>query len=213
MADYCTIVEVKQQLPESGLSASQSYDASLAFFITAASRAIDREIGRWANYFYPTTDSVTRIYDGSGCDTLWIDEFVSVGSVAVAESGGLATTDYTTWSSSDYVTYPYNSTPIIRLDVDTLNGSKLYFDSYRKSVKVTGVPGYSATPPEDVKQACIIQVIRWFMKSKQAYADTGAGGDVGGVTINVNSRETSKLDNDISALLYPYKVANIGMRP
>lgn len=210
MTDYCTLAEVIAQMPESGLglSGSTDYAAGIGAQITAVSRLIDREVGKWAGFF-ATTDTETRYFDGNDDAELWIDEFQSISSVAVSESGGLASSDYTTWSSSDYIEWPYNSTPIMRLDVDTLNGSKLYWYAYRKGIKVTGVSGYSATPPQDVKQACIIQASRWFMRGKNAWAESGANTDLGQIVINTGNRSFigSKLDQDVAALLHHYKVA------
>ncbi len=207
MALYCTVAEVKEQMPESGLNSSTDYDASLTAQIEAVSRLIDEEVGRHDNYFYPSSDDVTVYYDGNGDRELWIDEFASITTVKVSEEGALASSDYTSWSSSDYLTWPYNDTPIMRLDVDTLNGSKLYWSAYRKAVEVTGVRGYSSTPPKDVTQACIIQTARWFMRAKNAWADTGASPDFGQVVVNVDNRNAigSKLDPDVAAILRNYK--------
>jgi len=156
MADYCTFAEVVAQMPESGLSlaGSTDYVAGIAAQITAVSRLIDREVGKWDGFF-STTDTETRFFDGCGESELWIDEFQSISELAVSENGSLSSSDYTVWSTSDYVEWPYNSTPIMRLDIDTLNGSKSWFHPYRKGIKVTGVSGYSATPPQDINQACI----------------------------------------------------------
>jgi hypothetical protein len=207
MADYATLAEVKAQIGEPDIATSSDYDSLLSAQITNVSRLIDREVGRFENYFYPSSDATAYYYDGNGDCELWTDEFVSITSVKVSEEGGLSSSDYTTWSSSDYVTWPYNDTPILRLDVDTLNGSKLYWYAYRKSVEVTGVRGHSATPPDDVNQACIIQTARWFMRSKQAWADTGASPDFGQITVNVGGQNAvaSKLDPDVAAILNHYK--------
>lgn len=209
MADYCTVAEVTALAPESGLAASTSYDAMLGVLITATSRLIDREVGRWENFFYPSSDAATRYYDGSGTTELWVDEMTAAPtSVAVSESGGVESSDYTVWSSSDYLVLPYNSTPKYKLEVDTLNGSRLYFYNYRKSVKIVGVFGYSTIPPADVAMACKIQVHRWFMRAKQMFADNGAQQDLGQIIVNVNQKDFigSKLDPDVAAILHHYKV-------
>jgi hypothetical protein len=205
--DYATLAEVKAQLGEPEVATSTDYDVMLTAQITAVSRLIDREVGKWAGFFYPTTDATAYYYDGNGTKELWIDEFASITTLKVSEEGGLSSSDYSTWSSSDYVTFPYNDTPIIRLDVDTLNGSKLYWYPYRKAVEVTGIRGYSTTPPDDVNQACIIQAARWFMRAKQAWADTGASPDFGQITVNVGGQNAigSKLDPDVAAILWHYK--------
>lgn len=207
MASYCTIDEIKAQLGEPETAASSDYDSLLTTQIEAVSRLIDKEVGKNENYFYPSTDDATYYYDGNGSDELWVDEFVSISGVKVSEDGGRSSSDYTAWSSTDYIAWPYNKTPIMRLDVDILNGSKSYWYSYRKSVEVTGVQGYSATPPADVKQACVIQVARWFMRSKNAWADSNASVDFGQIVINAGNQNAlaSKLDPDVASILWHYK--------
>lgn len=199
-------------MPESGLNVTEEYNSVLSTLITSASRAIDRELGKQENYFYPSTSDGTYYYDGNGAACLQIDDFVSITSVSVSEEGGLASSDYTLWSSSDYITVPYNTTPIYRLEVDTLNGSKLYFDRYRKAVKVIGIRGHSATPPSTIALACKIQVMRWLARAKQMFADNGASGDMGQVVLNIGNRNFigSNLDPDVAAMLHPYKIAAMG---
>jgi hypothetical protein len=200
MADYYTVAELKAENPDSGFNASSDYDTALGAFITSASRAIDKEIGKWDNYFYPATDGETRYFDGTGTRELWVDDIVSLTSVSVSEEGGLASSDYTLWSSSDYILTPYNSTPKSILLVDTLNGSKLYWEPYLKAVKIVAVFGYSSSPPQVIKQACSIQALRWFQRAKQNWQDSGAKSDFGQVAIS------SKLDPDVAALLHPFKL-------
>lgn len=200
MADYCTTTEAKALATvESGLASSSDYDGVFDVLVTAASRAIDKEVGRWENYFYPSTSDESRYYDGSGSKVLWIDEWVSITSVAVSDEGGLASSDYETWSSSDYIVWPYNSTPKMKLMVDALNGSRLEFDAYPKAVKVTGVPGYSAMPPATVNLAARIQAARWFMRGKQMWQTGGANAETGTLSFD-------KLDPDVASLLAPYKL-------
>lgn len=206
MADYTTSTDVKAQIAEGFASTDTSYDTLLAALITSASRLIDREVGKWPDYFYPSTSDTVRYFDGNETPHLWIDDAVSITTVSVSDSGGRESSDYTDWSSSDWIAWPYNTTPITRIDVDVLNGSYSLFDAYPKSVKVTGVFGYSATPPEDVRQACEIQVLRWFMRAKQAYADNGANAAFGQVNINLGTRTSNRLDPDVAAILWPYKI-------
>lgn len=212
MTDYITIHDLKKDNPEAGLNDSGDYDVALQRFITDASRLIDREIGKWDDYFYPSTDAEVRYFDGNGHGTLYIDDLVSISELAVSDEGGRASSDYTVWSSSDYILHPYNTTPKYKIIVDRLNGSKLYFDPYYMAVRVTGVFGYSTTPPQVIKRACSIQALRWFQRAKQQWADTGAKSDFGQVVVNVNNKDFvgSKLDPDVAALLQPFKVAAMG---
>jgi len=109
--DYTTSTDAFAQLTD-----STSYQSSTDFYpvmdglITAASRLIDREVGRRDGFFYPSTDAKTMYYNGSGDFEQKIDEFVSITTVSVAEQGGVASTSYTDWTeNTDYVTLPYNA--------------------------------------------------------------------------------------------------------
>lgn len=199
MADYCTVAEVKTLLPESGLDVNFDFDTMLATLVTSASRMLDREVGVEPNYFAtPSSDSSTRYYDGNGRTCIFIGDWQSVSAVAVSEQGGLASSDYTAWSSSDYITAPYNTTPIFELHVDTLNGSKLYWQPYRKAVKVTGVWGYSSTPPSDVALAAKIQTVRLFQRSKQMFSTSGAP--------EAGTQDYTNLDPDVAQIVAHYKL-------
>lgn len=204
--DYTSSTDAFADISEGNYSTSDY--PQMATMITASSRMIDNEMGRWPGFFYPTTDSVTNYYDGNDDLELDIDEFASISSVGVSQAGGVESSDYTSLSSSDYLTEPYNATnknmPINKLVIDQRNGSGIvnYWYSFRKAVKVTGIPGYSLTPPDVVVQACKIQSVRWFMRAKQGYQDTGASVDIGGLTL----KGELQLDPDVKALLFPLKL-------
>jgi hypothetical protein len=188
--------DVKDVMPD--LDIDTTYDYLIRALITRASRAIDGYLKREPNTFYSDTDT-TRYFDGSGCREQWIGEYVSITSVSVSEAGGISSSDYTAWAATDYMTWPYNASqegmPIMRLDVDQLNGTKAIWYKYPKSIKIVGKPGFSATPPEEIKQACIIQVIRWWKRGQQAYQDTGA-------IIELSKLHyTQRIDPDVAQLL------------
>ena len=196
--DYSTSTDAFADISEGNYSSSDY--PQMATFVTVASRLVDREVGRWEGFFYPTTDTVIRYYNGSGSIEQDIDEFVSISEVAVSEQGSLSSSDYTVWSSSDYIEWPYNVTPIKRLYVDGLNGSQSGFDRYRKSVRISGIAGYATTPPDLIVQAVKRQAVRWFMQAKQAYQETGATAQFGGMTFTVDA----SLDKDIVNMLRPF---------
>lgn len=174
-------------------------------FVTTASRFIDLEVGRWEGFFYPSTDDVTRYYDGSGCDEQEIDEFASITSVSVSESGGTSSSDYTLWGSSDYFVEPYNystlAKPITRLTID-INGSKPGWYRYRKSVQVIGAAGYATTTPKVIETACKIQAVRWFMRAKGGWQDETGNDEIG----RHRYKGAVELDGDIRAMLHPFKL-------
>ena len=187
-------------------STDTRYVTQMALYITAASRLFDLEVGRWEGFFYPTTDSVDKYYDGNGGCELYVDEFASISAVSVSEQGGLASSDYTAYTSTDYFFAPYNysvnAKPITKIVVDEHNGSQMRFYGYRKAVKVTGIPGYSTSIPAAIGQACKIQAIRWFMRAKQAYQDTGASVEMGSMKFTTKLQ----LDPDVKQILWPYKL-------
>jgi len=209
MADYTTVAQVKADIPDSPLfsSTDAGYDAAIGEMITNASRLIDLEVGGWPDYF-ASTDSETRYYDGSGKRDQWIDPMTTLTSLAVAETGGRAAADYTTWTiNTDFYVWPYNYTeikqPIQKLIVDNDSGSKGRFTRSRKGIKLVGVFGYSTTPPEPIAQACKIQAVRWFTRAKQMYQDTSASVEMGQMLY------TQDLDPDVKRLLMPYKIGNM----
>lgn len=201
-------------MPDSGLvndtdtDAVTANDAAVGAMITAASRMIDRYVGKWSNYFYPDTDTEDRYFDATRDPDQFqgIDDCVSITTVAVSQSGGTGSTDYTSWGSTDYITYPYNATalsvPIYRLMIDR-NGSKPGWYGYRKGVKITGIFGYSATPPSDVNLACTIQAMRWYMRGKQAFQDSGMSAGTGQMFY------VQALDPDVKTLLWQYVIGGM----
>lgn len=199
--DYTTSTDAFAEMPEGNYSTSDY--ANMGNYVTAASRLIDSIVGRWAGFFYPTTDEVTRYYNGSGCEEQDIDEFTSITSVSVSESGGLASTDYTAWGSSDYYVEPYNyaanGTPINKLVID-INGSKPGWYGYRKSVQVVGIAGYSVTIHPLIEQAAKIQAVRWFMRAKGGWQDVAGNENTG----QLRYKGAVELDADIRAMLHPF---------
>lgn len=208
MADYCETSDIKADSPDSQLNSTTdtTYDAAIAGFITAASRAIDSYVGRQPDWF-ASTDSETRYYDGSGEVTQEIDECHTLTSVSVAESGGTSSDDYTDWTeNTDFYVWPYNHSemeiPIQRLVADW-NGDKSVWPRFRKSVIVVGQFGYSATAPEDVKLACKIQATKWFMRAKQNWQDASASAQTGQMIY------AQALDPDVKVLLMGYTIGNM----
>ncbi len=208
--DYCETSDVIALMPDSGLysSTDAAYTSALETLITAASRLIDKEVGRWPGYFYPTTDAETRYFDGSACgDVQDIDELVTLTSVSVAETGGTAAADYTAWTeNTDFYTWPYNASangvPIRELVTD-YNGDKNGWYGFRKCVKVVGIFGYALTPPADIAHATKIQATRWFMRAQNAQQDSGVNPSLGAMVY------TQQLDPDVREILRGYQLGNM----
>lgn len=209
--DYCATTDVWEALPDANPSSDTSYDAFIANLITRASRLIDKETHREPGaYAQSATDTETRFYMGSGGSQQWIDEIVAAPSlVAVAQGGGIADSDYTTYSSSDFFLWPYNADdfgkPWRRIDLDTINGAYQSFYSYPKSVKITAPFGYSDTDntPPEIVEATIIQVARWFGRARQGYQDTGAIAELGQLTY------TKRLDPEVQEIVDHFRRVTI----
>lgn len=203
--DYTTSTDAFADISEGSYS-SLDYPV-MGTMVTVASRLIDREFGRWDGFFYPSTDDVTDYYDGSGCEKQDINEYVSITSVSVSEQGGYASTDYTLWTlNTDYLTYPYNASnygkPIHRLLIAHYNNTKGDFPQEQRTVKVVGIPGYSTTPPDLIVQACKIQAVRWFLRAKQGWQDTGGNDEIG----KREYKGMAELDPDVRAMLWSLKL-------
>src|SRR5574343_1719112 len=99
MTDYCTTTDLKLN-PDLGISSTDitEYATVLSALITAASRLVDEQVGKWANYFYPSTDAEIRYYNAFDGYCLEIDEAVSITEVAVSEGGEVKSTGYTVWA-------------------------------------------------------------------------------------------------------------------
>lgn len=200
--DYCTASDVKTVMPDGNWGTG--YDTLLGLLVTRASRAVDTFVMRLPGAFAVTVD-VTAYFDGSGTRYQWIGELAAAPtSVAVAETGSVDNAagtggNYTTWTVSDYVCWPYNapleSEPYQRLDINYFIGSKAVWFPYPKAVKVVGKFGFSTTVPDDVKQATIIQAARWFKRGQQAFQDTGAVTELGQL------HYTQRLDPDVANIL------------
>jgi len=198
--NYTTSTDAFADIPEANYT--ELDHPQMVAFVTTASRLIDMLVGRWDGFFYPTTDDVTKYFDGSGSETLQIDEFASITSVSVSESGGTSSSDYTLWGSSDYFVEPYNYSsegkPITALSID-INGSKPGWYRYRKSVQVIGRHGYATTTPAIVATACRIQSVRWFMRAKGGWQDTTGVDQFG----RMFYKGQVELDGDVRAMLHP----------
>jgi hypothetical protein len=197
MTDYCDVADVTGMMPDTDFG--NTYHALMAALITRASRLIDKATGREDGAYEAATATI-RYFDGSGGREMWVNEMAAAPTaVAVDEVGDFT---YTAWASSDYLLWPYNAAamgrPYQRLDIDQLNGDKVLWYRFPKSVKITAKWGYSTTVPEDIKQAVVIQVIRWFKRSQQSYQDAGAIVDLGQL------RYVKQLDPDVQLIISHY---------
>jgi hypothetical protein len=127
--------------------------------LEAVSRKIDDHCER---HFYAET--ATKYYDGDisagraldkyteevteyGC-RLWVEDLLSVTSIGMDSDGDGDWED--TLATTDYILWPYNAWPKVRIDLDLRQGDYSYWVHGQQAVKVVGLWGYgdgdSATP-------------------------------------------------------------------
>jgi len=193
--DYCTAAEVKAAMPDGNWGAT--YDALIALLVTRASRALDRYTKREPGAYYADADT-TRYFTAGGDIDLSIGEMAAAPTtISIAEVGDL--TDLTALAATDYFMEPYNALaeglPFNFIRLDSLNGDYYYWPKFQKSVVIVGKFGYSATVPDDVKQAAIIQCARWFKRGQQGFQDTGAVIELGQL------RYIRMIDPDVQAIV------------
>lgn len=201
MADYCTEEEIRAQIQKYVLQAGD--DTVFEAMITAASRAIDNFCNR-PDGFVALSNATARVFPGSGGYVQLIDECVAITAVNT-KTASTESTYANVWAAADWIPfsgdplYPnYNSLPYDALMTTGggdyplfMNGRYGSLRGFRPdmedgvsernlpTVQITAKWGYAAVVPGPIKQACIIQVSRWFKRAQSAWADTLANGDFG----------------------------------
>lgn len=199
--EYCKVEDVKVAFPD--YSVGTKYDNAIERLVKTVSRLFDKYTGREPGAYFVDTDVIRyfEAFDSSDPDLL-IDELAAAPTeVAVAEAGDI--TDYTVWASTNYILYPLNSTPYTELKVDILNGTKSNWPQFPKSIKITGKFGYATTVPDEIKEACIIQLIRLLKRMQKGFADTGAIIELAKLT------HTKALDPEVGLLIEHYRLQAI----
>lgn len=172
--NYITPLDFKAQLPDTDWTAS--YDVLLETLTETASRKIDELTGRDPGAYAADTDEV-RYYEGDGSGFLYVDELAAIPTKVEMDF----TSDYTyvLVPTTDYLVLPHNAAqkgmPYTSLYLNPLTAevTTVWYGT-PKAVKVTGKWGYSTVAPPSLKQAAIIQCIRWFKRAQQSYQDVGA---------------------------------------
>lgn len=191
--DYCEVDDIKTDMGEQWTSGVK-YDRTLEWAIAHASRLIDAELG-WRDCHYSAADLaiVTWYYDTESGDEMQIDRFLDdVGfAVAVDET---ATGAYVVWvRNTDYIIWPDHEGYINRVLIKT--GASKVFPTGQRLLEIKGRPGAHSTPPDVIRRACMITVIRWFKRAMQGYQDTGA------IVELAQLRYTKALDPDVVEIL------------
>lgn len=191
--DYCVIGELKERIWPQGSTPDGLDDNILSSVISAVSRWIDAFT---ETRFYTTSEDETRYYTANNSEVVFIDDLISLTSLATDPASGRVYTD--TWSATDYDLMPYNSTPKRSIEAAPLGG--YFFPLSRKGIKVTGTFGYctKANQPAQVREACLLQCERLFKRKDAPFGMIS--NPLGG-----NMSVLKELDPDVKQLLEEYK--------
>lgn len=186
---YCTVDDIKSAMIDAQFTPAQ--EVLLQTLIDGASDFIDAYTGR-ARGSYAVNTQTIKYYNGSGDAVQWINE-IADAPVAV-EYLDTSSKVWVPFDVSKIYAYPYNQYPANALLLDSQSDLTV-FPYGRRNVRVTGYFGYSRIPPNIIKQATIMVVVRWFKRGQQAYQDTGAIIDLGQL------KYTQAIDPEVHALL------------
>jgi len=202
--DYATVGEVKAEAEIT----DSDHDTILGRLLDAAASTIDRFCRR-PDGFVAVSTATARYYAGSGGPVQWIDECTSVSAVAVKDSATDDEDDYTTWTPGTIGTTTgadvfaatgdprrpdYNRTPYKFLIVGP-NGDYSHFTKGFSTVKVTAKWGYATTVPDDIKEATIMQAVRWYKRLQSGMSDAVGSPDLGQIMYR------QKIDPDVALIL------------
>lgn len=172
-----------------------TYDTLLEDLIVKASRLIDRE-QHWGDCHYAITDIVAsdRFYDTDGRSEAQINRCLDEAAAPVVAVDENADGSYTAWvEGTDFIFRPYDEGWFTRIVIKD-DASKV-FPSGQRLLKVTARWGAKGTPPQEIEQACVITVSRWFKRGLQQFQDTGAIIELGELVY------TKALDPDVAEIL------------
>ena len=140
--EYVTSAELKATLSLTGQTFA---DADITSALTAASRAVDEIAHR---RFWPDADAnQVRYYTPNGCDTVEIDDLVTLTSL-LSDYDGDGTFEQTWVENTDFTLEPMNAVADgFPWDTIRLRALSAYrFGHYPRSLKVTGKFGWAAAP-------------------------------------------------------------------
>jgi hypothetical protein len=184
---YATLAQLKAALRVPNSDTVD--DSTLQLALDAASEAIVVQCGRT---FGTAAADTSRVYAAGKTDVVEIDDVYSITAAYFSEDGA-------TWNvTTNYQAEPLNGMsdgiafPTTRLR--TTNAATWPVRSGLQTVKVTGRFGFGSIPTS-VKQAEIMQAIRWFKRPDAPFGVTF--GEMGGLRV-------SRVDPDIAAMLMPY---------
>jgi hypothetical protein len=159
-------VELEEFKATANLSGQTYADSDIQTALVAASRGIDKALGR---RFYPDVDvNQVRYYTPNGGCTVTIDDLITLTSL-VSDYDGDGTFEETWTQNTDFILEPLNAVAD-GFPFDTIRRhprSGLRFSPYPRSLKLTGKFGW-ATTPDAIKQLTMLVAARLVKRTREA---------------------------------------------
>jgi hypothetical protein len=182
MRQYTTIAKVEAYLL---IDIAEDFKDNVTRWIESVSKHIETYTGRVFIADAEDEESVRR-FDGTGTDTVVIDDAVEITELSTVVDGFEDAID-----ADDFVAYPANALPVTKLK---LIGA--VFPRYPQSVRVEARWGYSDTVPEDIEHAATVLIAGIINESNQHDGEV-ASETIGKYSVSYNT-EQQKHDFDMA---------------
>lgn len=198
---YCTLAELKSS-DVLNTPATATDDTFLTEIITAVSRAIDNETGR---YFYKSAAHEIRYFSTRNQERCYVGDVVSVTALYTDTSVGDRTYPYT-WATTDYDLWPYDAAtasepePYRYID-KTPQGLYQFPTNVAKGIKLDAVFGWPEVPTA-IAKACLLWSARIF-KRYQSVLGVSSATPFGQALVQ------AKPDPDVAAILANYRAVAV----
>lgn len=177
-----TYVELEEFKSSVELTGKTLADADIQVALVAASRGIDKALGR---RFYPDTDAnQVRYYTPNGA-RLWIDDLVTLTSLKTDDTGD-GTFENTWTANTDFVLGPLNAAadgePYTHIEINPAGSLRWPTSCYPRSVEVTGKFGWPAVPWQ-AKELTTLIAHRLVKRARQTPFGGAVGIEIGEATL------------------------------
>lgn len=159
---YCTLAQLRSAPALNLPSTYTTDDTLLESIITAASRAIDKQCGR---FFYKSSAHEVKYFTADNSHYIDVGDLVSVTALYTDDDG--ARTYPNTWATTDYDLTPFAaaslSEPEPYLQIECTPLGNYNFPVISKGVKLDAVFGWPAVPSV-ITQVCILWSARLYKR-------------------------------------------------
>ncbi len=200
---YCTLADLRSAPALNFDSGYTTDDILLCNIITAVSREIDKQTGR---YFYKSAAHEVRYFTARDSFHLFTGDVVSVTALSTDTLSGDRTYPFT-WSATDYDLTPYDAGTLSEAEpyrwIDCAPQGIFQFPrNIAKGVKLDAVFGWPAVP-ELINMACLLWSERTY-KRLSTPLGTSSMSSLGVVTVKVPPP-----DPDIEMMLNNYRLVAV----